>query len=451
MRMKRPTGLLAISVATGLLFAACGGSDADDAAPSASAPETDAASDTAAAASDEAIELSVLIDDAPFTSAMLDALTAKFTADHPNVTFTVEKRPGGAEGDNIVKTKLATGEMNDIFVYNSGSLLQALNPADTMVDLTGEAMLDNIADAFLPAVTLEGGVYGVPFGTGMGGGMLYNKQVFADNGIEVPKTWDEFSAAMDTLKAAGVVPVGGTFGDTWTSQLFVLADFYNVAAADPDWAAKYTTNEATYSDTPAALAGFERLQEAYEKGWYNEDYLSAKFDTGPQSLADGEFAVYPMLTFALGSMTPESAAGVGFFGQPGSDADNHGMTLWMPPAAYISETSEHADVAKEFLALIASVEGADIMNAASPPSGPLLIKGATLPADVLPAVTDMQAYVDAGLVTPALEFISPVKGPNLEKITVEVASGQKDAAAAAASYDEDVKKQAQQLALPGWD
>jgi len=44
-----------------------------------------------------------------------------------------------------------------------------------------------------------------------------------------------------------------------------------------------------------------------------------------------------------------------------------------------------------------------------------------------------------------------VKGPNLEKITVEVASGQKDAKDAASSYDEDVKKEAQQLGLPGWD
>jgi len=51
---------------------------------------------------------------------------------------------------------------------------------------------------------------------------------------------------------------------------------------------------------------------------------------------------------------------------------------------------------------------------------------------------------------PALEFVSPVKGPNLEKITVEVGSGIKTAKQGAAAYDKDVEKQAKQLGLAGW-
>jgi raffinose/stachyose/melibiose transport system substrate-binding protein len=39
----------------------------------------------------------------------------------------------------------------------------------------------------------------------------------------------------------------------------------------------------------------------------------------------------------------------------------------------------------------------------------------------------------------------------LEQITVEVGSGLKSAAEGAALYDKDVKKQAQQLGLPGWE
>ena len=52
--------------------------------------------------------------------------------------------------------------------------------------------------------------------------------------------------------------------------------------------------------------------------------------------------------------------------------------------------------------------------------------------------------------TPALEFLSPVKGPALEQITVEVGSGLRSAEDGAKLYDEDVKKQAQQLGLEGW-
>jgi raffinose/stachyose/melibiose transport system substrate-binding protein len=86
----------------------------------------------------------------------------------------------------------------------------------------------------------------------------------------------------------------------------------------------------------------------------------------------------------------------------------------------------------------------------APPAGPYLIEGSTLPADALPAIKDLQTYIDAGNVGPALEFLSPLKGPNLEYITVEVGSGLRSAEDAAALYDEDVEKQAQQLGLPGW-
>ena len=79
-----------------------------------------------------------------------------------------------------------------------------------------------------------------------------------------------------------------------------------------------------------------------------------------------------------------------------------------------------------------------------------MIEGASLPDDVLPAVLDIQAYIDSGKTAPALEFLSPIKGPQLEFICVEVGSGPRDAADAAALYDQDVARQGEQLGLPGW-
>jgi raffinose/stachyose/melibiose transport system substrate-binding protein len=65
-------------------------------------------------------------------------------------------------------------------------------------------------------------------------------------------------------------------------------------------------------------------------------------------------------------------------------------------------------------------------------------------------VKDVAAYIDTGKSAPALEFLSPVKGPTLEQLCVAVGTGQMTPEEAAAAYDEDVKKQAQQLGLPGW-
>jgi raffinose/stachyose/melibiose transport system substrate-binding protein len=92
-----------------------------------------------------------------------------------------------------------------------------------------------------------------------------------------------------------------------------------------------------------------------------------------------------------------------------------------------------------------------IWKETSPVTGPFLLRGCELPAEVPAGVADMAAYFEAdGRTAPALEFLSPIKGPNLENITVEVGSGIRAAKDGAALYDEDVKKQAQQLGLPGW-
>jgi raffinose/stachyose/melibiose transport system substrate-binding protein len=453
---SRLRGALALVGGLALVVSACGDDDdassATDAttAPTAegqgSAPATDAGDG-------EEVTLSLLIDDTETTNLLTTGVTEAFTALHPNITFDIETRPGGADGDNIVKTRLSTGEMSDVFFYNSGSLLQALNPSQSMVDLTGDPMLDDVVDAFIPTVTQNGKVFGVPFGTGIGGGILYNKPIFEEQGLEVPLTWEEFEANNDALKEAGITPVGASFGTTWTSQLFVLADYHNVAQAEPNFAEEYTANKAKYATTPAALTSFERLQEASDKGWWNEDYGSATFEDAQAMLLDGEIAQYPMLTFvlpALAALDPEKAKDIGFFAQPGPDAATNGMTLWMPAGAYIAATTDHPEEAKEFLAFIASVEGTEAQTAAAAPAGPYLIEGATLPDDVLPAVKDVQAYIDSGKVTPALEFLSPIKGPELEHITVEVGSGLRSAKDAAALYDKDVEKQAQQLGLEGW-
>jgi raffinose/stachyose/melibiose transport system substrate-binding protein len=79
-----------------------------------------------------------------------------------------------------------------------------------------------------------------------------------------------------------------------------------------------------------------------------------------------------------------------------------------------------------------------------------MVANCPLPDDVPPSVKDLLTYFDAGTIAPALEFVSPVKGPSLEQISVEVGLGSRSAAEGAALYDEDVKKQAQQLGLAGW-
>jgi raffinose/stachyose/melibiose transport system substrate-binding protein len=433
--MMASTRWLAL-LAAALAFAACGG-----------------LGETGAGA-DGKVTLSWLVDNSEQTLKPAEALAAAFSAKHPDIAIQLETRPQGADGDNVVKTRLATGEMTDLFLYNSGSLFQALSPERNLVPLSDQPWVGRLEDAFKPAVSANGQLYGAPFGGSIGGGVLYNERVYERLGLQVPKTWHAFMANNARLKAEGIDPVIQTYQDTWTSQLLLLANHHNVAAKDPGWAEKYTANRAKFADQPG-LAGFERLEAVHAAGYENQDFASARFEDGLRALAAGKGAHYPMLTLAVGAIanaSPHEIGDIGFFALPGDDAAANGLTLWLPAGVYIPRTTEGAKLAaaKQFVAFVAGKEGCDVQTQAFTPSGPYMTKGCALPANVPPAIQDLQPYVDGGNVTPALEFLSPVKGPALEHITVEVGSGLRSARSGAELYDRDVEKQAQQLGLDGW-
>jgi raffinose/stachyose/melibiose transport system substrate-binding protein len=408
----------------------------------------------ASSGGNEKVTLSFLVDNSDQGVKPAQALADAFHAKNPNITIKLQTRPQGSDGDNIVKTKLSTQDMEDVFAYNSGSLFQALKPEQNLQPLTDEAFVKTTDKAFLPSVSANKQVYGAPFGSAFGGGILYNKKVYEKLGLEVPKTWDEFMANNAKIKKAGIDPVIQSYGETWTSQLFVLADYHNVASMSPGWDQKYTHNQAKY-EQPPALEGFQHLEDVKKDGYLNKNYGSLKVNQALSYLAQGKGAHYPQLTVVVPNLEasdPDKLNDVGFFAQPGTDAAKNGLTLWLPGGLYIPRTTEGAklDAAKKFLNFAASPEGCAAQAKGFAPTGPYMTKGCQLPDTVPAAIKDLQPYVDQGKVTPALEFLSPVKGPALEQITVEVGSGLRNAQAGAKLYDEDVKKQAQQLGLEGW-
>lgn len=406
-------------------------------------------------ASDGPVTISYLVDNGEATVAVADALVKAFEAENPDIKVDVQTRPQGSEGDNLIKTRLSTGEMDDVFSYNSGSLFQALSPDQTLVNLDDQDWVGKLDKNFVKTVSTDKGVYGAPMGQSMAGAVIYNKDIYSQLGLEVPTTWDEFIANSEKIKEAGVAaPIVQTYGDTWTSQLFVLGDFNNVLAENPKWAEEYTDNKAKYVDQPA-LAGFEHLQEVFDKKLLNEDFASATYSDGVSMVATGKGAQYPILTFAASQLmttNPEAKDVVGTFPLPGPDAASNGLTVWMPNGVYIPKSTEGAklDAAKKFVSWITTKDSCDIQAKSTAPQGPFVIEGCTLGSDVPAMVSDLQPYFDDGKTNLALEFLSPIKGPALEQITVAVGSGITSAKDGAAQYDEDVKKQAQQLGLDGW-
>lgn len=400
------------------------------------------------------VELSVLVPsgvDQDLAAAYADA----FAETHEDITIKIETRPTGADGENVIKTRLSTGEMSDVFIFNSGSLLTSLSPDNSLVDLSDQPFIGDVSEEFLSVVSGDEGTYGVPWGTSRAGGIMYNKAVYDTLGLSIPETWAQFEENNTVIAGAGLVPVVQTYGDSFTAQILILGDFANVASSDPDWADQYTLNKRSFAEEPA-LSSFEKLSGLAGAGVFNQDFASATYDDGIRLVAHGEAAHYPMLTNYVATNVaanyPDSADDVGFFAVPSSTADEAAMTIWMPLAAYIPRSIPEGKraAAEQFLAFISSPEGCAVHADSASPAGPYLTEGCDVPENAMPFVSDVAAYVEADRSSLALEFLSPVKGTNLPQFAVEVGSGMSSAEQAATNYDNDVAKQAKQLGLAGW-
>ncbi len=428
------------------LLAGCGGGSSKTTTKGGSATDSSVAG---AALAGERVEISFLVDkDTPI--AGLEAVAKKIEEKY-NIVTNFELRMGGSEGDNIVKTRLASGDMTDIFLYNTGALLQAISPDDYLLDLSSEDFASVLDDNFVQAASVNNKLYAIPYNSSQAGAWLYNKAVYAELGLKVPQTWQELMDNCKVIKEAGKTAIIGSYKDDWTSQLVFLSDEYNVLAGSPNFPKEFTENKAKYATDPAALRSWEKLAATHE--YLNSDYLATTYDVALDMLVSGDGVHYPMLTQALSSiyqLYPEDIDNIGVFAQPGDDASNVGLTVWAPYGLYVNKNSPHVEAVKKWMAFYVTQEAVDVYAAAIKPDGPYAIKGVSLPEDAYAGVKEMQAYFDNGKTALALEFETPVKGSSAPQICVSVGSGILSPEEGATQYDQDVQKQAIQLNLPGW-
>jgi ABC-type glycerol-3-phosphate transport system substrate-binding protein len=134
-------------------------------------------------------------------------LEADFTAKNPGVTVRELVVTGQGDMRGPMRTALLGGEKVDVII-NTWPAFRAeladaglLRPID---DLWASAGLDAVLDQSWKDLGSTAGVtYGVNYTYGDRSAIWYKKAHLEKAGVEPPKTWEEFVASLDKLKAAG--------------------------------------------------------------------------------------------------------------------------------------------------------------------------------------------------------------------------------------------------------
>ena len=146
-----------------------------------------------------------------------EKMEEKFNASHDDIELTIES-PN--EAMTILKTRFIKEDQPDIIGIGGDVNYSNFLDADMLTDISDFEGLADIKQAYLDIdKNLEfisrNGVYAVPYAANAAG-ILYNKDMFEENGWEIPTTWEEFLTLLDTIQASGQQPLYFGFKDTWT-------------------------------------------------------------------------------------------------------------------------------------------------------------------------------------------------------------------------------------------
>jgi ABC-type glycerol-3-phosphate transport system substrate-binding protein len=197
MKNVKRVGLVSSVLALSLLFAGCGNGSTGQTKESANPDQGGA---------NKPVTLKFLfVNEMTNADLVKKALEDKFYKENPNIKVELEMLPVGEYQKKILVTNATGGSEYDLIFVDNG-WTNNLAKSGALTDLTDLAKdtidLKQYNQSFLQTSYADGKLYALPFDTDTRL-MAYNKKMFADAGLQPPKTTDEFLAAAKKLTQNG--------------------------------------------------------------------------------------------------------------------------------------------------------------------------------------------------------------------------------------------------------
>ena len=97
----------------------------------------------------------------------------------------------------------------------------------------------------------DGALVKVPFSGQSNFGLIYNREVLENAGVELPmKDFAAFVDACEAIKATGVTPVVVPNGENWTAQIFLLSSLTGYYTNNLDITRQLSANENQTPGSP---------------------------------------------------------------------------------------------------------------------------------------------------------------------------------------------------------
>lgn len=242
-------------------------------------------------------------------SPVVDQLIEEFNAEYAG-KYRIQKEdvPGDANYVDKIKVQLGTGDLPPV-VYGGGyNLLDLALAKDVVVDLTPYVEADPewkalYSDVALTTNSRDGKIY-ASSSEGSLVGYFYNKDLFAQAGIDAPATtWDEFWQQCDKLKAAGITPLAlDTADSAWVTSLWAGAMI--ATSGDEGYEFMKQMNPIDYNNQPT-IDAFTNVQKMLQE-YTTLDAIGGKYEHAANNFLSGQAAMIANGPWMIGDFSDET-------------------------------------------------------------------------------------------------------------------------------------------------
>jgi raffinose/stachyose/melibiose transport system substrate-binding protein len=371
--------LLVAVVALALVASSCGGDDddakgqPDTSSVATGAPADSSVADTVAEPTDQPDGESVSLTMGSWRSddvKQMETLLSAFNDAHPNISVSFEPTIP-TEYNAALRTSLDTGNAPDLFYVRSYATGRQLFD-EGFIEPLGEVGLDQaFTEASLEPWASEGVPYALPF-IAVSHGFYFNKDLFAEHGIEVPQTWADLLAAAATLDEAGVTPFANASGDEWTMAEMLWMNFAPSFIGGREGRLAYESGDKCFDD-PQIVSVFQAMADIAP---YLPDGQEALAYADSQQLwLQGEAAMWIGGSWDIPFFEGEEPTfDWGEFQVPTPDGGVKAVAFHLDAGIGINAASEHKDAAKTVIEWLATDEAAAMMAAELPGFFPIQTK-----------------------------------------------------------------------------
>lgn len=275
---------------------------------------------------------------------------AGFIAKYPDVTDVTFESTAG-DYDEYITTRMSSGDYGDVLLVPF-SLTRNLEQLPEFMASLGDSNKLSKDWTFTDQAAYEGQTYAMPISVNSLG-MMYNTQVFADAGVEVPTSSEEMYSACEAIEAQGKT--------CWYSNLNTLPMLWSGGVSSYG-------GEGYIDEILAAGTAFEEgqpyrlildfINEMITRGYTEADPMTGDLMTSMQKLASGDVGFIIMGSQSLSDV--QAMAGdselIKMAPFPTTYDGKQHMPLGPDELVGVSKNSSNLETSKAFLEYLISSE-----------------------------------------------------------------------------------------------